>query len=53
MTYLPHYPPTVVFRFALKKQVMYLDFPGDTVQMQVVDHKVDSETACEQTAMAK
>jgi hypothetical protein len=37
----------------LKKNVMYLDFPGDTVQMRVVHHKVNSETACQQTAMAK
>jgi hypothetical protein len=36
----------------LKKNVMYLDFPGDTVKMRVVHHKV-SETACQQSATAK
>jgi hypothetical protein len=37
----------------LKKNVMYLDFPGDTVRMRIVHHKVNSETACAQTATAK
>jgi hypothetical protein len=37
----------------LKKKTMYLDFPGDTVRMRIVHHKVNSETACAQTAMAK
>jgi hypothetical protein len=37
----------------LKKNVMYLDFPGDTVQMRIVHHKVNSDTACVQTATAK
>jgi hypothetical protein len=32
----------------LKKNVIYLDFPGDTVPMRIVHHKVNSETACEQ-----
>ena len=36
----------------LKKNVMYLDFPGDTVKMRIVHHKV-SETACHQSATAK
>ncbi len=36
----------------LKKNVMYLDFPGDTVKMRIVHHKV-SETACQQSATAK
>jgi hypothetical protein len=31
---------------------MYLDFPGDTVKMRIVHHKV-SETACPQSAAAK
>jgi hypothetical protein len=37
----------------LKRNVMYLDFPGDTVRMRIVHHKVSSETACEETAIAK
>ncbi len=37
----------------LQKKVMYLDFPGDTVQMRIVQHKVSREGACEQTAPAK
>jgi hypothetical protein len=37
----------------LKKNVMYLDFPGDTVGMRIVHHKVNSESACEQTSTAK
>jgi hypothetical protein len=36
----------------LKKNVMYLDFPGDTVKMRIVQHKV-SETECQQSATAK
>ena len=36
----------------LKKNVMYLDFPGDPVKMRIVYHKV-SETACQQSATAK
>jgi hypothetical protein len=36
----------------LTKNVMYLDFPGDTVKMRVVHHKV-SETACQQSSTAK
>ncbi len=36
----------------LKKNVMYLDFPGDTVKMRIVHHKV-SETPCQQSATAK
>jgi len=36
----------------LKKNVMYLDFPGDTVKMRIVHHKA-SETACQQSATAK
>jgi hypothetical protein len=36
----------------LAKNVMYLDFPGDTVKMRVVHHKA-SETACQQSSTAK
>jgi hypothetical protein len=36
----------------VKKNVMYLDFPGDTVKMRIVHHKV-SETPCQQSATAK
>jgi hypothetical protein len=37
----------------LEKNVMYLDFPGNTVKMRIVHHKVNRETACQQTATAK
>ena len=37
----------------LKKHAMYLDFPGDTVKMQIVHHKVSHEAACGQAALAK
>ena len=37
----------------LKRHVMYLDFPGDTVKMQIVHHEVSHEGACEQAALAK
>ena len=37
----------------LKKNVMYLDLPGDSVRMRVVHHQVNSETACPDTATAK
>jgi hypothetical protein len=36
----------------LAKNVMYLDFPGDTVKMRVVHHKA-RETACQQSSTAK
>jgi hypothetical protein len=36
----------------LTKNVMYLEFPGDTVKMRVVHHKT-SETPCQQGATAK
>jgi hypothetical protein len=36
----------------LKKNVMYLDFPGDTVKMRIIHHKA-SETACQQSATTK
>jgi hypothetical protein len=37
----------------LQKHMMYLDFPGDTVKMQIVHHKVSAEAACAQSASAK
>jgi hypothetical protein len=37
----------------LLKHKMYLDFPGDTVKMQIVHHQVGHEGACDQTASAK
>ena len=30
----------------VKKHVMYLNFPGDTVKMQIVHHQVSHEGAC-------
>jgi hypothetical protein len=36
----------------LEKHVMYLDFPGDSVKMQIVHHKVSADGACGQTAPA-
>jgi hypothetical protein len=36
----------------LKKNVMYVDFPGDTVKMRIIHHKA-SETACQQSATGK
>jgi hypothetical protein len=37
----------------LKKNEMYLDFPGNTVKMRIINHKANSEAACQQTATAK
>jgi len=37
----------------LQKHVMYLDFPGNTLKMPIVRHKVSHEGACDQTASAK
>ena len=37
----------------LLKHTMYLDFPGDSVKMRIVHHKVSHEAACDQTASAK
>jgi hypothetical protein len=37
----------------LLKHVMYLDFPGESVKMQIVHHKVSQEAACHQTGSAK
>ena len=36
----------------LEKHSMYLDFPGDTVKMQIVRHKVSREGSCGQTPPA-
>ena len=36
----------------ISKNVMYLDFPGYTVKMRIVHHKV-SETACRESATGK
>ena len=37
----------------LIKHTMYLDFPGDSVKMRIVRHKVSQEAVCGQTASAK
>jgi hypothetical protein len=37
----------------LMKHTMYLDFPGDSVKMRIVHHKVSQEAACAQTASAQ
>jgi hypothetical protein len=37
----------------LNKNVMYLDFPGDTVKTRIVHHEVSPEGACAQSAPAK
>jgi hypothetical protein len=37
----------------LLRHVMYLDFPGDTVKMQIVHHQVSHEAACAQAASAR
>ena len=37
----------------LMKHSMYLDFPGDSVKMRIVRHKVSQEAVCGQTASAK
>lgn len=37
----------------LMKHTMYLDFPGDTVKMRIVHHKLSQEAACDQAASAK
>jgi hypothetical protein len=37
----------------LMKHTMYLDFPGDSVKMRIVHHKVSQEAACDQAASAK
>ena len=37
----------------INKNLMYLDFPGYTVKMRIVHHKVSHETTCEQAALGK
>jgi len=37
----------------ISKNLMYLDFPGYTVKMRIVHHKISRETTCEQTALRK
>ena len=37
----------------LQKHVMYLDFPGDTLKMQIVQHKVSRAGACAQAVPGK
>ena len=37
----------------LMKHTMYLDFPGDSVKMRIVQHKVSQAEACDQTGSAK
>jgi hypothetical protein len=37
----------------VEKHVMYLDFPGDVVRMQIVHHKVSHAGACGQAVLGK
>ena len=37
----------------INKNLMYLDFPGYTVKMRIVHHKVSRETTCEQATLGK
>ena len=37
----------------IAKHVMYLDFPGEPVKMQIVSHKVSHADACGQAGLAK
>jgi hypothetical protein len=37
----------------ITKHVLYLDFPGDSVKMQIVRHKVSHADACGQGGLAK
>jgi hypothetical protein len=37
----------------LEKHVMYLDFPGDSVRMKIVNRNVKAEGDCRETAVAK
>jgi hypothetical protein len=37
----------------LMKHTMYLDFPGNSVKLRIVHHKVSQEAACDPTASAK
>src|SRR3989449_1879691 len=37
----------------IEKRLIYLDFPGNTVKMRIVRHKVSQQGTCDQTASAK
>ncbi|PYT79919.1 MAG: hypothetical protein DMG41_38130 [Acidobacteria bacterium] len=37
----------------IEKRLMYLDFPGNTVKMRIVRHKVSQQGTCDQAASAK
>jgi len=37
----------------LEKHVMYIDFPGDTVEMRIIHREASREGACRQMATAK
>jgi hypothetical protein len=37
----------------IDKNLMYLDFPGNTVKMRIVRHKVSDDGACTQSALGK
>jgi hypothetical protein len=37
----------------LMKHTMYLDFPGNSVKLRIVHHKVSQEATCDQTPSAK
>ncbi len=37
----------------IEKRLRYLDFPGNTVKMRIVRHKVSQQGTCDQTASAK
>ena len=37
----------------IEKHLIYLDFPGNTVKMRIVRHKVSQQGTCDQTASAK
>jgi len=37
----------------ITKRVMYLDFPGESVKIQIVRHKVSHADACGQASLAK
>jgi hypothetical protein len=37
----------------VKGRTMFLDFPGDTVKMQIVSHKASREGTCGQAALGK
>ena len=37
----------------IEKHLIYLDFPGNTVKMRIVRHKVSQQGTCDHTASAK